>query len=700
MAILHTITLGNVQLLEVNSNPDGADSAPLGSMAYDSANGTCYQNTDGGTTWAEYSTITDVFWDKTGDVVHPKNSTDEVAIGATATVGNEKLLVLGEANKQAVRIESVAGTIDHSMSAVYLPISPLGVDAGMTFTGIQLGVSPNSLVGNIIGYDVDATLELQPGVSASSVAQRISFGAQQGGGTDITGVYVNQPATLDGQPTVTDAFITLNKEGGATSKYVSIGGAGVLASEIGFDFGPTKLVGTTCELVGATGDLALGAATMPAGTQRLYAKGGSNEAVVKFEMDDTTLTSSLIGATFAMNTTELDVGETFTGIHLTTGTYNSLEGQIIGLAIDAYLGDEPGASSSITGQEITIGSNTSGGIGTTGLSIVQPPTMGGNPSYVDSMIHLLRGGGTLSEFIKISGGTNAHAGVDFDNTKLVGTACTIFGDTGDAAFGATSMSGTETLRVTNGAFLVDDSVGGTPVAGAGTRLMWVPSKRALRAGQVPGTGWDDANLGSYSFAFGYDPYASGSSSIALGYGAYASGAVSMAMGENVRAYADYSFSFGKNGEATLYGQFVQANGAFPGSWANPQQTSTILRGQTTDDTVTELTSDGNAPSWVNRMLLRDDSTYVFKVLIGGRRTDAADESFGMEISVIVDRQAGAATTAFVGTPIKTVIGKDVIAWDADVAIDAVDGALIVQVKGEVGKDINWAAYLYDLEIAN
>jgi hypothetical protein len=51
---------------------------------------------------------------------------------------------------------------------------------------------------------------------------------------------------------------------------------------------------------------------------------------------------------------------------------------------------------------------------------------------------------------------------------------------------------------------VADYTGGVnttaPIEGAGTRFMWYASKAALRAGQINGTQWDDANIGLYSTA--------------------------------------------------------------------------------------------------------------------------------------------------------------------------------------------------------
>jgi len=55
-----------------------------------------------------------------------------------------------------------------------------------------------------------------------------------------------------------------------------------------------------------------------------------------------------------------------------------------------------------------------------------------------------------------------------------------------------------------------------PNLGAGTRLLWYPRKAAFRAGYVSSTQWDDANIGDYSVAMGYDNRASGAYSVVGG----------------------------------------------------------------------------------------------------------------------------------------------------------------------------------------
>lgn len=95
---------------------------------------------------------------------------------------------------------------------------------------------------------------------------------------------------------------------------------------------------------------------------------------------------------------------------------------------------------------------------------------------------------------------------------------------------------TAKLEVTNGAIMASGTTGATPGSGAGTRLMWIPAKAAFRAGGITGSQWDNANVGTYSQAFGINNTASG-------YG-------SAAFGDNNTATTSYSFVVGLNNSVT------------------------------------------------------------------------------------------------------------------------------------------------------
>ncbi len=124
----------------------------------------------------------------------------------------------------------------------------------------------------------------------------------------------------------------------------------------------------------------------------------------------------------------------------------------------------------------------------------------------------------------------------------------------------------------------------------------------------------------------------------------------------------------------------------------------VLRRQTMDATATVLTSDGSLPASNNQIVLPNDGTCIFRIDVVARRTDADNESAGYAFQGVIDRNASAGTTALVGTPSKTVLGEDVAAWDANIAVDATNGGLSVTVTGEAAKTINWVAVARLVEV--
>ena len=112
---------------------------------------------------------------------------------------------------------------------------------------------------------------------------------------------------------------------------------------------------------------------------------------------------------------------------------------------------------------------------------------------------------------------------------------------------------------------------------------------------------------------------------------------------------------------------------------------------TSSATPTVMTLNGAVASSGNVIVLEDDSTYAFDILVSARRTDANDESAAYQLLACLDRNTGVATTALVGTVTKHVIAEDTVAWDVNVTADTTLGAVKVSVTGEAGKDISWTA---------
>jgi hypothetical protein len=106
----------------------------------------------------------------------------------------------------------------------------------------------------------------------------------------------------------------------------------------------------------------------------------------------------------------------------------------------------------------------------------------------------------------------------------------------------------------------ESSSGGTfPSLGAGNRFMYYPMKVVFRAGYVDGTQWDNANVGSYSFAFGYNPIARSPATCAIGDGVIAGGWISTAFGNSTITKGYSSFVLGMYNDPVIPGadEFVE-----------------------------------------------------------------------------------------------------------------------------------------------
>jgi hypothetical protein len=167
------------------------------------------------------------------------------------------------------------------------------------------------------------------------------------------------------------------------------------------------------------------------------------------------------------------------------------------------------------------------------------------------------GGGQLN----LAGGTATGSGQSKISFKVAGTTA------------AGALNGTGTTDRTpvermalmgDGDFIVNGGASGytgtasVPVSGAGTRMFFDTQKAAFRTGEVTGTQWDNANIGNYSFASGWNTTAFGLSSASLGNSSTASGQYSATIGDNNTASVSNSMAFGA--DHTVAGDYGLALG--------------------------------------------------------------------------------------------------------------------------------------------
>lgn len=152
------------------------------------------------------------------------------------------------------------------------------------------------------------------------------------------------------------------------------------------------------------------------------------------------------------------------------------------------------------------------------------------------------------------------------------------------------------------------------------------------------------------------------------------------------ATGDNAVALGSAASAVLTGQVAHASGQFSAA-GDAQAIEMVLRGTTSGAGVTELFLDGASA----QAALPANSAWTFMVQIVGRRTDATGGAAAYRFDGIIVKDGASASTAFIGTPSKNVLGETQEAWDAAVVADTTNGALKVTVTGEAAKAIKWVA---------
>jgi hypothetical protein len=119
----------------------------------------------------------------------------------------------------------------------------------------------------------------------------------------------------------------------------------------------------------------------------------------------------------------------------------------------------------------------------------------------------------------------------------------------------------------------------------------------------------------------------------------------------------------------------------------------VLYGQTTTAIPTEILIGG-----INRMVLVDNSSWSFEILISGRQSAGSVQHGTWRFIGNIHRESGVSTTAI--TPIipKTIVSIDNVNWDVVVDADTTTGSLRIIVTGTNSNTIKWAASVRTVEI--
>lgn len=222
-------------------------------------------------------------------------------------------------------------------------------------------------------------------------------------------------------------------------------------------------------------------------------------------------------------------------------------------------------------------------------------------------------------------------------------------------------------------------------------IRWIRGSGPNSTKLIDGAGTATSN---YAISAGSGTNATGGHSFAGSLNSTASGANSFAFGNAPIASAVHSWATGLRAVASRYGEWARSSFRFAVDGDN-QISQFHVSNQTVNATPTDLFLDG--PASTQRITIPDNSVITLQALVTARRP-GFNETAGYRLAAIVERNAGAGTTAIVGVQEKVVLGETVAAWDANIVADAVNGAVAVQVTGVAAQTIGWAAKIDSIQI--
>ncbi len=174
-------------------------------------------------------------------------------------------------------------------------------------------------------------------------------------------------------------------------------------------------------------------------------------------------------------------------------------------------------------------------------------------------------------------------------------------------------------------------------------------------------------------------------------GAYGEEATVSGGGDNVASGQSTTVPGGSGARTSHYGEMAYAGGSF--AVAGDAQTSLfVLRRETGDATLAELFLDGSA----ERITLAADRVLTFDILVVASHRYGGGNSAGYQVAGVIRNIGG--VTAFVGTPVTTVLGENVAGWNVQVEADDALDALLVKVQGSNASTIRWVASVRTVEV--
>jgi hypothetical protein len=360
------------------------------------------------------------------------------------------------------------------------------------------------------------------------------------------------------------------------------------------------------------------------------------------------------------------------GSNTASNSYAAVAGGILNNASGLYSSSAGGYNNTISGDYAFVGN----GFQNTSSALVA--SICGGESNIASSTHSFVGGG-------------------FTNKAQTGTYAAVVGGANNTASGQYSFigGGGDAVTATN-----RNTASGANSAVVGGAINTASAIYTSIGGGYQGT----ASTQYGAISGGYINTASGSASFVGGGGVNTASNTNSSVvggGRNI-SNGVYSFIAGGNyGTARgITGYHVFPASASPIASANGvmQASLLILGRETTDATATVLTSDINAGSTTNQVILPNNSAYYFKGSITAGVTGAGNSSM-WSFEGGIKRGANAAATTLIQSTINLVAqDAGASAWVVALSADTTNGGIAVTVTGAAATTIRWVCKIETTEM--
>lgn len=542
--------------------------------------------------------------------------------------------------------------------------------------------------------------------------------------TSSTGVWTN--GTVSGLPTQTGQSGKYLTTDGTTASWGAVSAASymlkpVRAATVAAGTLTTSFVnGSVIDGVTlATGDRILiknQASGLQNGIYTVNASGAPTRAT------DFTTATWVGGLSVTVYQGTLNKSTIWTNSNITTPTFETTALTFIRAGVTGYIafGSEPttlpsvvvgltnsiamGSAVAITGNtnQVAIGSGiTSSGqyninIGTT----INNTSSGNNNTLIGyNLTNNSTGTNSVAIGTGISVGGNAAA-------VAIGSGCTV-NAYGVVIGSSATGSGSDTVAIGRSSYVAPGAINGVAVGRYTTAFDGVSIGPNAHSGQNANTTMGIA-IGTSSTANTTSTYTN-TGPIAIGYASNATvttanstGAI--ALGAFAKGQRAGAIAIGANANVDFAGEINICNAQFAA--ASDIHTSNFpLYQTTTTATATELgvTLGAASTTTSSYIVLTNASTYMFNIDVVARKSTTGGDFAMWNVQFGITRDATAATTTLIGTPIKNTIGMSAGAatagWDITVTADTTNGRPAINVTGQTGTTIRWVANVRMTKVA-